>query len=98
MRGWVEALADAVPTTDLAADGKLRTDLSTAPRSPMYKLTEAGWNVIHRMQFWVMATFIVALVTLVATIAGTLITTRNSDNGANKGFHCTVLPERQNRQ
>jgi hypothetical protein len=38
--------------------------------SPVYRLTDAGWNVIHRTHEWVVVTCIVSIITLIATIVG----------------------------
>ena len=73
MRGWVDVLANAVPRQDLTPNGSPPSDLASARRDPVYRLTEAGWNVIHGTRWWVMATFLVALATLVATIVGIVI-------------------------
>lgn len=72
MRGWVEVLDHAVPTEKLTKDGKLPEDFIHF--KPMYRLTEAGWSVIHRTHVWVIVTCIVALATLVATILSIMLT------------------------
>ena len=66
LRGWVEIQSNAVPHVN---PGSLRIE----GVAPIYKLTEAGWNVIHRSHEWVVATFIVVTVTLIATILGIFI-------------------------
>ena len=68
MRGWVDVLANAVPRKDLTPNGSLPSDIASDRQDPVYRLTDAGWNVIHRTHWWVMATFLVASATLVATI------------------------------
>jgi hypothetical protein len=84
MRGWVEILRDAVSKIDLTPDGQLPNDLRSTTVAPIYRLTEAGWNVVHRMKMWVLATFLVAVETLVATVAGVIVTVTVSKNSANK--------------
>ena len=74
LRGWVEVHSDAVPHGSLTPEGKLPEGPLTSGVAPVYKLTEAGWNVIHRSHEWVVATFIVVTITLVATILGIFIT------------------------
>ncbi len=66
VRGWVEttpygALEKKDPN-DPTARAKVRTRL--------YRLTDSGWNAIHFTHAWVVATFVVALVTLFATGLG----------------------------
>jgi len=74
LRGWVEILSDAVPRGKLTPEGKLPEGLPMSGVAPIYKLTEAGWNVIHRSHQWVVVTFVVVAITLIATILGIFIT------------------------
>jgi hypothetical protein len=74
MRGWVEALVHAVTTAPLGADLDLSKAFAEAKQKPIYRLTEAGWNALHRTQGWIMATCFIAGVTLIATVIGTLLT------------------------
>jgi len=74
IRGWVELLYDAVPHDKLTPEGKLPEGPLFSGRAPIYKLTEAGWSVIHRSHEWVVATFAVAACTLIATVIGIFIT------------------------
>lgn len=74
LRGWVKVLQDAVPRGELTLEGKLPEGLPISGVAPIYKLTEAGWNVIHRSHEWVFATFVVVAITLIATILGIFIT------------------------
>jgi hypothetical protein len=73
LRGWVEIHTGAIPHGKLTPDGKLPEGLPMSGIAPIYKLTEAGWNVIHRSHEWVVATFVVVAITLVATILGIFI-------------------------
>ena len=76
LRGWVEVLTDAVPRGKLTPEGELPKDflMSDVALAPMYKLTEAGWNVIHRSHEWVVVTCFIAAATLIAAIIGIFIT------------------------
>ncbi len=78
LRGWVEIHTDAVPHSKLTPEGKLPKDFLISgvmsDVAPIYKLTEAGWNVIHRSHEWVVATFVIVAITLIATILGIFIT------------------------
>jgi len=73
IRGWVEVLHEAVPTGVLQGTGaspilpeiRLRT---------VYRLTEGGWAVIHRSHAWIIATFLIALLSLVAGVASVVLT------------------------
>ena len=73
LRGWVEVLSNAVPHGSLTPEGKLPEGPLMSGKAPVYKLTEAGWNVIHSSHQWVVATFIVATITLIATILSSFI-------------------------
>jgi hypothetical protein len=73
LRGWVELLSDAIPCGRLSPEGKLPDGYPFTDAQPLYRLTSAGWEVIHRTRDWVIATFMVAFGTLAATLIGYLI-------------------------
>ncbi|MCK5246694.1 hypothetical protein KAR02_07335 [Candidatus Bipolaricaulota bacterium] len=73
MRGWVEPLCNAIPQGRLTADGKLPEGELFSGVGPMYRLTEAGWSVIHRLHTWVVITGIIALITLISTVVGLVV-------------------------
>ena len=72
IRGWVEILSNAVPRGKLSPNGRVPEELAGV--APVYKLTEAGWNVIHRSHEWVVVTCFFAAATLIATLIVVLIT------------------------
>jgi len=75
LRGWVDPIANAVPTGSLTPDGRLPEGPPYHTASePIYRLTASGWSVLNRTQAWVFATLIIAAATLVATIVGTIVT------------------------
>jgi hypothetical protein len=45
MRGWVEPLVNAVPSTQLSADGRLPPNFQFEGNETIYRLTSAGWSV-----------------------------------------------------
>jgi hypothetical protein len=67
MRGWVEILEAAVPKGELAPDGLPDVARSFKTTEPIYRVTDSGWSVINRTQTWLLATFAVSLLALVAT-------------------------------
>ena len=69
IRGWVEVLHDALPTGKLSFQGSEPVFPSAMPARHMYRLTEGGWAAINRSHAWVVSTFGVALVTLIASVA-----------------------------
>jgi hypothetical protein len=70
MRGWVEPMSDAIPQGRLTPDGKLPEGEMFSGTGPVYRLTAAGWSVIHRSHTWVVVTCVVALITFGATVLG----------------------------
>jgi hypothetical protein len=66
LRGWVEPIFDAIPKGQLTKEGKLPDKLSGV--GPVYRLTEAGWNALNRIYGWIIATWLIAFVTFIATI------------------------------
>jgi hypothetical protein len=74
LRGWVTPEMNAVPETSIGPNGELLKN--TQGIAPIYRLTEAGWSVIHRSQAWVISTFIVATASLIATIISLCLTLR----------------------
>ena len=73
LRGWVEVLTDAVPSDSLNEDGTLPGTLNLEKVAPLYRLTDAGWNAIHRTQGWIVATFIVAFASFIAVLLSKLL-------------------------
>ena len=66
LRGWVEVVHDGVPQMQWEGGNQPPRDAGVAP---LYRLTEAGWAQIRRTHAWVIATFFVALASLVAALA-----------------------------
>ncbi len=48
LRGWVEPIENAIPKGQLADDGGLPEGSMFNKRGPLYRLTDSGWNAIHR--------------------------------------------------
>lgn len=66
LRGWVEIMVNAVPK------GKLEN--GNLPQiegiGPVYKLTDSGWQVINRSQSLLLISILIAILALIATVAG----------------------------
>ena len=73
LRGWVEIQSNTVARIQLTQERRLQEDLPIQGIAPVYRLIEAGWNVIHRSHEWVVATFVIVTITLVAAIIGIFI-------------------------
>jgi hypothetical protein len=76
MRGWVEPLANSVPKGALTPDGRLPEGNWASGYGPIYRLTEAGWNVIHRTHEWVVVTCVASILAMFAAIVGLIISMR----------------------
>lgn len=74
LRGWVEVQQNAVPRMRLTPEGNFPERDLPDGIAPVYRLTEAGWNVIHRSHEWIMVTCVIASATLVVTILGIIVT------------------------
>ena len=48
MRGWVEILQESVPTGKLNSDGTLPNGPMFENKKHLYRLTDSGWNALHR--------------------------------------------------
>lgn len=57
LRGWIEPIIDEIPI------GTLEEGYS-GYTSPLYRLTDSGWNVINRQRFTVLLSIIIGLLSL----------------------------------
>jgi hypothetical protein len=74
MRGWTEPLADSVPKGALTPQGTLPPmDKLYSGHGPLYRLTDAGWNVVHQSHEWVVLTYVVSIIVLFATVFGLMV-------------------------
>ncbi len=64
MRGWVEVLRDSVPTGNIEKDGSLQSAQAFSKESDLYRLTDSGWNAIHRRHTITTLSVIIALIGL----------------------------------
>lgn len=69
LRGWVEPISPVgIPHIEVTSDGEFPSDLTPSHVDPIYRVTDAGWNQIHNIYGWILATFAVAFLTFCATI------------------------------
>jgi hypothetical protein len=74
MRGWTEPLTDSIPKGALTPEGTLPPlDKLFSGHGVIYRLTDAGWNVIHRTHEWVVVTCLASLIALFATVFGLVV-------------------------
>ena len=69
MRGWVEPLHDSMPTGDLTSDMKLPLGQLFTRTQTVFRLTEGGWSALNRAHAWTVAGIVIAVLSLIATIA-----------------------------
>jgi hypothetical protein len=70
MRGWVEPLQHAVPSTQLTPDGALPPNINFDKMQTLYRLTSAGWSVIHRSDLIATCALLIAAMSLGLAIFG----------------------------
>ena len=69
IRGWVEVLHESLPTGAIQMQGLTPLIPSEMAPKTHYRVTEGGWAVLNRSHGWVLATFIVSGLSLVAGLA-----------------------------
>lgn len=62
MRGWVEILHESVLSGQLKSDGSLPDGNWFQNEKPIYRLTDSGWNAIHRTHVMVLLSIIISLI------------------------------------
>ena len=74
IRGWVDVLHDSLPSGRLRYDGNQPVLPQEMKPKTIYRLTEGGWAVIHGSHAWLIATFVVSLLSLAAGIVSVVVT------------------------
>ncbi|MFT3967841.1 MAG: hypothetical protein QM690_18375 [Sphingobium sp.] len=69
MRGWVEPLHEDMPMGDLAPNNLPSPPPPFTRTETIYRLTEGGWAALNRAHAWTLAGVLIAVLSLVATIA-----------------------------
>lgn len=64
MRGWVEPITGTIPHSKWSEDSKITKGMS----GPTYRLTEAGWNIVHDSYKFIQATFLITTITLIIAL------------------------------
>jgi hypothetical protein len=74
LRGWAEPIDDApIPAVALGVGGNLQR----APGIVRYRLTSAGWNVVHNARRWLFATLFISFLGLLLTLLNLIINLAN---------------------
>ena len=73
MRGWVEPLEYAIPSTQLSPDGRLPPNFQFEGEETIYRLTSAGWSAIHRSDMIAICALLIAAMSFVVAVGGRLL-------------------------
>jgi hypothetical protein len=69
LRGWVEPVENAVPFGKLLPDGRL-PDRPLNQTSPVFRMTDAGWSVLHRSHLWSLMAVLMGFLSVCAGFTG----------------------------
>lgn len=69
IRGWIEPLQENIFSGSLTDDLKLPPGPMFTRQETLYRLTEGGWAALNRAHAWTAAGVVLALVTLIFSIA-----------------------------
>jgi hypothetical protein len=67
LRGWVEVIENAIPSGQLNSDGTLPSQLFSGV-SPIYKVTDSGWSVVHRTQLWLLVSLVISALSFLVSV------------------------------
>ena len=70
LRGWLEPMFDGEAINSRQLQAGVPTD--TTHRSPMYRVTEAGWDALRRPHAWGLIGVFLSLVAAVASVVALL--------------------------
>jgi hypothetical protein len=70
MRGWIEPLHHAVPSTQLTPHGALPPNMGSDKMLTLYRLTSASWSVIHRSDLIAICALLISAMSLSLAIFG----------------------------
>jgi len=68
LRGWVEPIEKAIPKGRLKADGSLPDGQMFQNMGLMYRITDSGWNAIHRTHVLTLLGIVISLLAVWITI------------------------------
>src|SRR5262245_23243057 len=74
MRGWVEVSEESVPAGSLTPQGTLPPNFRFDRREPTYRLTSAGWSVIHRSHPMAILALVISITSLALSIMSWSVT------------------------
>jgi len=68
LRGWVEPIEKAIPKGRLKSDGSLPDGQMFQNVGPIYRMTDSGWNAIHRTHVLTLLGIIISLLAVLIAI------------------------------
>lgn len=70
IRGWVDVLHESIPSTNIDNNYGLskKLDFNKNENKDIYRLTDSGWNAIHRSHVITLLSIIVALLGVYITL------------------------------
>jgi hypothetical protein len=72
MRGWIEPLHHAVRSTQLLSGDTLPPNVSFDKTETFYRLTSAGWSVIHRSDLIAKCALLISTMSFALAILGSV--------------------------
>ena len=73
IRGWVDVLHDSIPSGTVRIEGNRTLLPDVMKPKTIYRLTEGGWAVIHRSHAWIIATFVISMLSLTAGVVSVVV-------------------------
>lgn len=73
MRGWIEPLEHAVPSSKLTNDGKLPPNFQFDRLETLYRLTSAGWSVIQRSNTIAVCALFISVLSFALSVGAQLL-------------------------
>jgi hypothetical protein len=67
LRGWAELVQNAVPSGEVPSDGRISNPPFTRT-TPVYRMTDSGWSVVHRSHMWFLTTVLIGLLSLLIAL------------------------------
>ena len=72
---WIEPLENAVPGSQLSADGRLPPSFRFEGKETIYRLTSAAWSAIHRSSTIAICALLISAMSFIVALAGRLFHT-----------------------
>jgi hypothetical protein len=74
MRGWVKPIVNAIPRGTLLPDGSLPSGNLFQGLAPLWQLTEGGWSVVNRSNWWAQFAILISLLSFTVSVFSLVLT------------------------